>query len=633
MKLSVAIVSGCMLMAIPLARGDDSRVVFDRLYSSRIQEAIKSPATADNVALARELLDAVPLAEKQGDFIKLLCNKAAELAFADPTAMDVVVDAQKLLAIKVPAQASAVAESLLEYRKAHYQRAVGQAKIEAAGALIADYIELADRAAVARNFVEAIAKTDAATAIATTLRLAVLPELRARQEQLKDRNATWQKMLTHQQTLARQPDAIPARNELVRLLTFEFNAPDEANKWVTDAVDAKSRELTPLAAQDAASVDIGTCAKLATWYAENSASVGKTAAPVCLDRAIAYQERYVGQSELTGLAKTQAELQLKQWRALRARMGGNAPLVVSGFGVPHKLGLIKQQKIEGMVGVLQFAPTGSIVVATLGNQLWAWNAAGDKTRTIRAPIAIAEFALSPDGKKVFFGGAHGKADFDARLWDVETDKQIGDALGGPGKLMDVLFDGEHPVAVINAGETIKLRTFAGHRPEITLALPGPVGEATFAADLTKGFLLGEARQILPCQPRAGNVSEAVDFKFRTNSLHMSANGRVLFMMSHAAARGFDVAGGKPLPMINWPEEGCKMVRASLSADGRRVALSAAFSGNAYVFDVTTGKQVAALTSKAKNATGSVSTISPDGRFALSSATGEGVVQLWGLPLP
>lgn len=633
MKLGVVMAWGVTLLCAVAARAEDAQAVFDKLYSARIQEAIKTPATNDNVVLARELLDAVALAEKQDAFITLLCNKAAELAFADPASMDIVVEAQQLLAKQVAAQAGAAAEALLEYRKLHYQRTAGQAKIEAAGALIGEYVASSDRAVSVRNFVEASEKIEAAVVVATAMRLAILPELRVRQEQLNERKAVWQKVLNFQQMLTRQPDATPARNELMKLLTFEFNAPDEAVKYASADADATLRELTPLAAQAIADVDIAACEKLAAWYGENSANVSKTAVPVCLDRAIAYQERHAGQPTLAGLAKTQAELQLKQWRTARARFGGNAPLVTSSFNVPHKVGLIKQQKIEGAVQSLQFPPTGSIVLAAGGHQLWVWNAATDKVRTTRVPMPLADAVFAPDGRRVFFGGPDGNTDFDTRLWDLEADRQVGEPLGGPGKLLNVFYDGEFAAAVISTREAVRIRSLGARRPEMVLPVPAPALEATFSADLSRGFLLIEGRKILPCQPRAGKVSEAVDLKFEAKYMTISANGRILFLMNHGEARGFELATGKALPMIKWPEEGCKMVQASMSADGRRVVLSAFNSGNAYVFEVLTGKQIAVLSTKAKKSYGSVSAISPDGRFALSFAAGEGVVQLWGLPVP
>src|SRR5690606_15397328 len=81
---------------------DDAQRVFDSLYGSRVQQAMRTGTTADDVALARELLEAARTSTGTPKLLAILCEQAYALGSRDREGIAVADEAMQVLATAAP---------------------------------------------------------------------------------------------------------------------------------------------------------------------------------------------------------------------------------------------------------------------------------------------------------------------------------------------------------------------------------------------------------------------------------------------------------------------------------------------------------------------------------------------------
>jgi len=91
-----------LLAGSAAAWADEAADTFNKLYGDDLKRVAATPSTADDVALAKQMLEGAKKAEDQPAFLTLLCEKACELAIKDPTGYPTAEAAMKLLVASVP---------------------------------------------------------------------------------------------------------------------------------------------------------------------------------------------------------------------------------------------------------------------------------------------------------------------------------------------------------------------------------------------------------------------------------------------------------------------------------------------------------------------------------------------------
>jgi len=111
MKHMVCSALTAILLACPLVvLADEAADTFNKLYGDDLKRVAATPSPADDVALARQLLEAAGKVANQKALLTLLCEKAYELAIKDPAGYPTAKAAKDLLAASA---AEKKAESLL----------------------------------------------------------------------------------------------------------------------------------------------------------------------------------------------------------------------------------------------------------------------------------------------------------------------------------------------------------------------------------------------------------------------------------------------------------------------------------------------------------------------------------------
>jgi WD40 repeat protein len=285
--------------------------------------------------------------------------------------------------------------------------------------------------------------------------------------------------------------------------------------------------------------------------------------------------------------------------------------------------------------VVAFAPDGRTAVSGGPDQtarLWDVESGKELHRLEGHAGQVYCVCFTPDGHQVVTGGA----DTTLRLWDVATGKEVRRFEGytGPvGYFPRITPDGQRLLAEGSDEQihvwdlkTGKELSQFGYRegldrnavPNVWVAAFSPDGRyaLTGATDNTLRLWDVDRRMVVRVVDRA---SRGATF---------SADGRlVLVYKVDTSARLYDVATGE---LIRRFLPGPAVIHtASFSPDGQRVVTS--YEGQSYggLWDVQSGKEIYRIPGHAGGGIGRI-VFSPDGRRALSGG-GDKTARLWGLP--
>ncbi len=341
--MCVRLILGLWVILAVLARpgwADEAQDAFDRLYGNDLKRVAATPSAADDVALAKQLLEGAKAVEKQPAFLAILCDKAYELGAKDPTGYDTALAAMGLEADSVPDKRVECLTKVAALYQGQYAKARGDAKAKVGEALVQALMNQADAEAAAGSAAAADTARQAlavAAAIKSESRATVqawLSTVGAREETRKQVAALKAKLLA-------DPKDSASRKELVRLLLVEEDDPAEAAKYVDESLDEPTRKCVPGAAKGVEVAPEPACQELGKWYqdlADQAASPGAKAA--MLGRARRYWERFLELHSADDLDRTVGTLALKKIDGALAGIGrgpvsGRAPLPV-----PLRKGLV-----------------------------------------------------------------------------------------------------------------------------------------------------------------------------------------------------------------------------------------------------------------------------------------------------
>jgi len=338
MRTRACLIAAIWLLSAAAARADEAAEAagaFNSLYGDEYKRVTATPSPADDVALARKLLEGAK-AVNQPALLAVLCDKAYELGAKDPAGNAAAIEAMDLLAARSPEKkADCLARCVAIYQR---QFAAAPSRSEAkamAAETLAEALTHLGRALMAKGDADgsvaalrqAVTATAGGSAASKAAVQAELSTALARQIFAKQAVALRGK-------LAANPADAESRKELVRLLVVEFDNPAEAAKYLDATLDEPTRKCVPAAARPVAETPESDCLDLARWFqdlaARTTTPFGKAA---MLWRARDCYERFLDLHWAADLPLAAAELGLaKTQEALDAlgpagkRPGGSTPL-------------------------------------------------------------------------------------------------------------------------------------------------------------------------------------------------------------------------------------------------------------------------------------------------------------------
>ena len=224
MNLSCRLASAAILLAgsLPVLAGEAADT-FNKIYGEDLQRVAATPSPADDVALAKQMLED---AKKVGDhplFLALLCEKAYELAARDASEYATAKAAMDLLAEKVPEKKVECLQKNAVLYQRQYATARGEARTKAGEEVITALSALAEAEAAAGDSDAAATTLRQAIAVATAIRSENKAVLQAQLENLVSRQKVEKQMAALKAKLDADPKDAATRAELVRLYLVELD--------------------------------------------------------------------------------------------------------------------------------------------------------------------------------------------------------------------------------------------------------------------------------------------------------------------------------------------------------------------------------------------------------------------------
>jgi len=332
---------------------DEAADTFNKLYGEDLKRVAATPFPADDVALARQMLEDAKKVGDQPAFVALLCEKAYELAAKDASGYATATAAMDLLAVKVPEKKVECLQKNAGIYQKQYALARGEAKTKAGENVIAALSALAEAQTAAGDTDGAGMTLRQAIAVATAIKSEHKAALQARLENLAPRQKIERQIAAIQAKLDANPKDAASRTELVRLYLVEMDDPAEAAKFLDETLDEAARKYVPAAARTVEAAPEVECTELGDWYkglAEQAVTPGSKRA--MLRRAQGYYRRFLVLHPAADLGRTAATLTLKRIDDALAKLGpapepksGPAGLTLDlGNGVTMKLVLIRPGK-------------------------------------------------------------------------------------------------------------------------------------------------------------------------------------------------------------------------------------------------------------------------------------------------
>jgi len=405
---------------------EPERELFESLFGEAKRTAMRTPVRDDDVQLAERLLAAAGDETATPKLVELLCNEAHDLAIRERSGYDVAIAAMRLLARRVPAQASSAMEKATQARRRQFVAARGEEKKQA-GLQYIRTLRAATDAHLASDPPDYRSAGAALKQAAIIARLVDSPD----QQAIERRAAS----VAHEQRLAgriadlrqriRDGDK-PAAEALVKLYVIELDRPEEARKYTFALADEAWKTNIPLASKHPFDVDKPDLLTLGLWYRELATTTAeKVARRNMLTRARIYLGRFLQLHTEKDLDRTKADLSLTSVdgqleslgidpatvRAPLPEVDAAAPAAAVADGAIEAIAL--RAKLEGhhsSVTYVAFTPDGQRLVSIDTDEAIVWDVASER---LLARMDLGDKAtvatLSPDGSELAVGYDRGRA--------------------------------------------------------------------------------------------------------------------------------------------------------------------------------------------------------------------------------
>ena len=282
------------------------------LYGEELKRVAATRDIADDLALAAKLLGAARAADAQPALLAVLCEKCFDLAAEDPKGCETALAAADLLARRVPERAEAIQERVLSVRQRQYDAARGDARSVAGEALIKCLTDVAAARTAVGAFEEAAKFYRQALVVARAIRSASAEWVASQMKRLGEHQRLAANLPRLVASVKANPDNREARNQLIRLLLVDLDAPAEAAKYLDDKCEPALGKYVPAAAKPVEEAPELACVELADWYRQLAAAAIPASKVAMLVRARKYCERFLDLHSAADMDRTKVELALKK---------------------------------------------------------------------------------------------------------------------------------------------------------------------------------------------------------------------------------------------------------------------------------------------------------------------------------
>ena len=623
----------------PAEGGGQAEKLFESLYGKRLAAVRRTAATADDVALAKEMLEAVTVVKAEPAMVSLLCERACDLAAAAGEYAQAIAAMETLLK-HCPDLKPFCDKKITEVCEWQYLRAARLEKRGVGMKLVPRYLAQSVREAGAKDHSAAIASARKALRIAVALRLRVRGEIQDRILMLTQRRSFVEQVRSMKAAVKNDPDNAAVRSRLIRRLVFELDDPAEAAKYLAGADETLSTYV-PLAAQPIDKLAPAASMELAEWYRREAGGLDRTPKAICLGRAATYVQRFLTEGKPSGMQSVKAELLKKQIREELAKLGpvpGASVVVLPSLNLKHKVGPVWKLDLKAKVARVCFPPAGPLGVAAIEGGLVVCDLEkGKPTRAIKVAEKVVRLAISPNGQQAIAALEAGRDNSLVQVWNLLDGRQVTRQTPKSGRMMGVGFWADKPVAARLTRPDPKKHAALLWCPlddEKLAVVPTRtpwVVAASWSNDFQRTVVITNGSADAYVTKTGRHVHELRFGRkwFDPFRVIVTPDGKTAAMGQRDVAPIFDLGSGKLIATVatsaSPQDRGPRLRGVSLSADGRRLAAGTEH-GSIRVWDARSGHRLTEFTGYR----GVVDvSLSPDGKFLL--AGGDTSLGLWGIP--
>jgi hypothetical protein len=241
----------------------DALAAFGKLYGPDIKRVKATPDSADDLALAGQMIQSARTSRLDAELLAAMCEGAYDLAAGASGGQTTAFEALSVLAEKVPDKRfdCAVKRAALceQVYKAGGSPADGQRLVEA-------LMTAADLGTSARSFAEAADAWSRALAVAEVVNAPGLAVLKERRPAFEARVKSAVEAASLAGRLRENPQDAAARGQMLTLQLLELDQPAEAARYLDAAMEEGLKTNVPLACQPAEKLSEESALKLAEWY-------------------------------------------------------------------------------------------------------------------------------------------------------------------------------------------------------------------------------------------------------------------------------------------------------------------------------------------------------------------------------
>ena len=305
-----------------LASGDETETFIKKIIEG---------ARTDNQRSIK-LMEAVSLNEDNEKLQIALLEKSVEYGMKSlqtPDDCRRVRDASNMLARKVPEKESYWLSQQARICRRMYALTKSRDDKEKVAAQAVDLlIRAGHSAAVKGDWKTSLAAYGDARSAAVLYKQLVKDNLSIRLRTISSLSKAQELVSKYVAALAKSPDDVDLRSNLVRTLLVSLDDPIGAAKHVNNDVDQELQAYVPLAAKDISEVPFEGCKSLSEWYYKKlSKSMVSLVKYRMLSRANAYQQRALSLYDKSDISSAEMKHQISQIESELAKLRTADPLI------------------------------------------------------------------------------------------------------------------------------------------------------------------------------------------------------------------------------------------------------------------------------------------------------------------
>lgn len=322
---TIAFVIVINLTHMLVAQPDEAQQVFESLYGAKIKAAVGTIDRADDMALARELVDAAKASADTPALLALMCEAAHDLGQRHADGFGSAADAMALLAKQVESKRDGAREKLVDILTRQSRIGKPDERDAANTRLIDTLLAMGDQKMAQSQWSEAAVDYRRAMLAAATKKLPQTEAAKVKLESAMRRDRAAKQITRLTEKLLEDANDSASAEQIVRLHIVEFDDPKAALPFLNRVKDERLRSLLPAAADPSLAKDQDLL-PLGEWYRELAGpNPGPTELPL-LRRASACLSQFMQSTSATSLAGRKAELVHKEVDALVKKFESVAPM-------------------------------------------------------------------------------------------------------------------------------------------------------------------------------------------------------------------------------------------------------------------------------------------------------------------